>query len=212
MRKTKAEARQTRQQLLDAALEVFWREGVTRATLQQIAAEAGLTRGALYWHFKNKEDLFDALYEQKNRPFHQRFNENALHRGGNVLAYLRQNLLELFRLLETDPSQRKMCEIMHLKCERTAANQTVTEAAMRYHRISRSQISAALEHGRAQGDLPADTDTELAGIYLESTLIGLIYTWIDEPERFRLSAAAGPVLDAALDALAGGRFGGKAAA
>lgn len=54
MRKTKTEAQKTRQHLLDAALEVFWRDGVTRASLQAIAQEAGVTRGALYWHFKNK--------------------------------------------------------------------------------------------------------------------------------------------------------------
>ena len=47
MRKTKIEANKTRQHLLNAALEVFWREGVTRASLQAIAQQAGVTRGAL---------------------------------------------------------------------------------------------------------------------------------------------------------------------
>ena len=62
MRKTKLEAEKTRQHLLDAALEVFWRKGVTSASLQEIAEEAGVTRGALYWHFANKEALFEALF------------------------------------------------------------------------------------------------------------------------------------------------------
>lgn len=52
MRKTKAESQKTRQHLLNAALEVFHKQGVTRATLQEIAQEAGVTRGALYWHFR----------------------------------------------------------------------------------------------------------------------------------------------------------------
>ena len=65
MRKTKIEANKTRQHLLNAALEVFWREGVTRASLQAIAQQAGVTRGALYWHFKNKEDLFESMIEQQ---------------------------------------------------------------------------------------------------------------------------------------------------
>ena len=69
MRKTKTEAQKTRQHLLDAALEVFWRDGVTRASLQAIAQEAGVTRGALYWHFKNKEDLFETLFEQQYADF-----------------------------------------------------------------------------------------------------------------------------------------------
>lgn len=206
MKKTKTEAQQTRQQLLDAALEVFWREGVTRASLQQIAAEAGLTRGALYWHFKNKEELFETLLAQKNQPFDQRLNEAALRKSGDVLTYLRQSFLELFRILESDVAQRKLCEVMHLKCERTAANQIITETAMRYQRLMRSQAITALELSRSQGTLPEKTDMELASIYLESTLIGLVYTWIDQPERFALSAAAESVLDTAFQALQSGRF------
>lgn len=71
MRKTKAEAEKTRQDLLDAALEIFYHNGVTNTSLQAIAEQAGVTRGALYWHFKNKEDLFDALFERHFSPFMQ---------------------------------------------------------------------------------------------------------------------------------------------
>ena len=42
---------------------MFYREGVARATLEQIAREAGVTRGALYWHFNNKVDILDALFQ-----------------------------------------------------------------------------------------------------------------------------------------------------
>ena len=58
MRKTKEEAYQIRCNLLDAALTVFYERGVAQASLDEIAKAAGVTRGALYWHFKNKEDLF----------------------------------------------------------------------------------------------------------------------------------------------------------
>ena len=56
MRKTKQEALQTRNNLLEAALIVFYDRGVAQASLDEIAKTAGVTRGALYWHFKNKED------------------------------------------------------------------------------------------------------------------------------------------------------------
>ena len=62
MRKTKEEAYQTRCNLLVAALSVFYERGVAQASLDEIAKAAGVTRGALYWHFKNKEDLFEALF------------------------------------------------------------------------------------------------------------------------------------------------------
>ena len=69
MRKTKTEAQKTRQHLLDAALEVFWRDGVTRASLQAIAQEAGVTRGALYWHFKTRKICLKRCLNSNMRIF-----------------------------------------------------------------------------------------------------------------------------------------------
>lgn len=56
MRKTKAEAQKTREQLLQSTLDTFFLHGVAKTPLQAIARNAGVTRGALYWHFKNKEN------------------------------------------------------------------------------------------------------------------------------------------------------------
>lgn len=63
MKRTKAQALQTREHLMLAALDVFHHHGVSRASLNEIAQAAGMTRGALYWHFKNKEALFEALFQ-----------------------------------------------------------------------------------------------------------------------------------------------------
>ena len=57
----------TQAKLLVAAQEVFTRDGFANARLEQIAAEAGYTRGAIYAHYKSKEDLFLALFEQRMR-------------------------------------------------------------------------------------------------------------------------------------------------
>jgi TetR/AcrR family transcriptional regulator len=54
----------TREAMLEAALRVFARSGVSAATMEDIAAEAGISRGALSWHFHSKEDLLRAVVEQ----------------------------------------------------------------------------------------------------------------------------------------------------
>ena len=59
-RRTKEDAEATRNKLLDAAAEVFFAKGVAGASLSEVAQAAGLTRGAIYWHLKDKVDLFDA--------------------------------------------------------------------------------------------------------------------------------------------------------
>ena len=61
VRRTKEDAQETRNRILDAAVEVFNRQGVAQTSLNDIAAEAGVTRGAIYWHFANKVALFDAM-------------------------------------------------------------------------------------------------------------------------------------------------------
>lgn len=196
MRKTKTEAQKTRQHLLDAALEVFWRDGVTRASLQAIAQEAGVTRGALYWHFKNKEDLFETLFEQQYADFFAAFNDQTLRDNQDVWTHLQHNLTAMFETLATRESKHKFCNMMFSKCEQTAGNETITELACRYHRLFQKQIAYALQLSREQGRLPENTDIELAAIYLESSLVGLIKIWIDEPERFDLIAKSKRVIAA----------------
>lgn len=51
-RKTKQEAQETRQHILDVALRLFSQQGVSSTSLGEIAKAAGVTRGAIYWHFK----------------------------------------------------------------------------------------------------------------------------------------------------------------
>ena len=60
VRRTKEDALETRKRILDAAVEVFNRLGVAQTSLNDVAKEAGVTRGAIYWHFTNKVAMFDA--------------------------------------------------------------------------------------------------------------------------------------------------------
>ena len=63
---TRAERKaRTREELLDAAMELFCRGGFHGTTLDQVAAAAGYTKGAVYSNFRSKEDLFFALYERR---------------------------------------------------------------------------------------------------------------------------------------------------
>ncbi len=95
MRRTKQESEATRQAILAAARRVFARCGVTRATLEHVAAEAGVTRGAIYWHFDNKTALFDAMRVQVSVPLVERtdYASLAIRRGDPLAAverFLRQ--------------------------------------------------------------------------------------------------------------------------
>ena len=204
MRKTKSEAEKTRQHLLDAALEVFWRKGVTSASLQEIAEEAGVTRGALYWHFANKEALFEALFVRQQADFIAFFDERTLRESADVWEHTRQSLIAVCRAICEDARQYKFCSVMFLKCEQTESNRTITELVERYCRIFQTQIMQAMQLGQERGSLPAETYAAAAGIYLESCLVGLIKVWLDNPERFNLAEGAQRGLSACMASLQNG--------
>lgn len=68
-RVARAERRDSRQELLSAAADVFAERGFHDASIDEIAERAGYSKGAVYWHFASKEDLFLALAEERvDRP------------------------------------------------------------------------------------------------------------------------------------------------
>jgi AcrR family transcriptional regulator len=64
-RAARAQGREARDELLSAALRVFARRGYGQAGVDEIAAEAGYSKGALYWHFSGKEELLMALLDER---------------------------------------------------------------------------------------------------------------------------------------------------
>src|SRR4051794_15838065 len=55
----------TREKLLDAAAEVFAEKGYANSSMDDVAAAAGMTKGALYWNFDSKQALFHALLDER---------------------------------------------------------------------------------------------------------------------------------------------------
>ena len=71
-RPARAEGRDGREELLEAALRVFAERGYRDSSVDEIAERAGYSKGALYWHFSSKDDLFFALLEERiDRPWHE---------------------------------------------------------------------------------------------------------------------------------------------
>lgn len=117
-RRTKEEAQQTRQQIIDAARGVFHQHGVARATLEQVAKAAGLTRGAVYWHFKNKAELFFAIREDILDPLIGRVDAILLSDDyANPLDAIEAAIKTLFQTLDEEPVLRQVMEIMAVRCE-----------------------------------------------------------------------------------------------
>ena len=114
MRRTKEEAAVTRSTLLKAALAVFSAKGFAAATLEDVAKAAKVTRGAIYWHFKSKADLYNTLIQE----FSARgaaVVQQAIAEGGTLLEILRRVFVRQCALIEEDKEARAVMELALFK-------------------------------------------------------------------------------------------------
>lgn len=193
-RRTKAEAKATREALLDAAEEVFFDKGVARTSLEQIARHAGMTRGAVYWHFKNKADLFHALIDRVRMPFEELIDEvNDPTLIDSPLEALRLACHNGLARIEQPRVQRVHAILLH-RCEFFS---DINPLEMQ-NRIASECHEGMCEHFRQvheQGLLQPGLSPEIATRLLQSTLGGLFHDWLRDPEGFSLSVEGGEIID-----------------
>jgi TetR/AcrR family acrAB operon transcriptional repressor len=116
-RRTKEEAAATRDSILDAAERLFVEQGVSRTTLQHIATAAGVTRGAIYWHFDDKGALFNAMMERATLPLEAELQLLDQAESADPLDDLRNYVQAVLRRTVEDPGARRVFEIATLKVE-----------------------------------------------------------------------------------------------
>lgn len=191
-RKTREGAEQTRQNIIRAAREAFLVRGVSRTTMEHIAARANVTRGAIYWHFKNKICLFHAMREQVLLPLIDRMDDALLVEGAaNALTNIENFLHETIQVLDESVETRQVYEIMMIKCEYVDEfSDVLQQITSNCSEITR-KIALAYERARVRNELrdgldPADLaqDTNLF-------FIGLLHMWVKDINNrgFRKSAS-----------------------
>jgi TetR/AcrR family acrAB operon transcriptional repressor len=201
VRRTRDEALATREALLDAAERVFCASGVTRATLGDVASAAGVTRGAVYWHFRDKGELFGAMCSRATLPMQSRLEQAADGDGDDAIATLREVSVRALREIASDPRTRAVLEILLYKSERLTQT---TDGAPHVDEMDRQCVCAVeriILRAIAQGRLPADTDSNLAAHLLQAFFHGVIQLWLTHPEAFDLNAAARAMVETMLAGL-----------
>ncbi|EPD5147406.1 multidrug efflux transporter transcriptional repressor AcrR [Klebsiella pneumoniae] len=182
-RKTKQQARETRQLILDVALRLFSQQGVSSTSLATIAKAAGVTRGAIYWHFKNKSDLFNEIWELSDASISDLEIEYRAKFPNDPLSVIREILVYVLEATVTEERRRLMMEIIYHKCE-FVGEMTVVQQAQR-------QLSlASYEQCIAAKLLPANLLTRRAAVLMRSYLSGLMENWLFAPDSFDLHAEA----------------------
>jgi AcrR family transcriptional regulator len=159
MRRTKEDAEITRQHLLKAGLKVFSEKGYAASRLSDVAEEAGVTRGAIYWHFKNKKELFIALFRENVDPFFDVIG-SILEEKIEPLMKLRKLMTEIFEKIECSADFRanQELEFSNRKVQEEIAElrEYMASRAEKFNIIFVKMIVAGQERGEIRKDIEAE--------------------------------------------------------
>ena len=188
MRKTKGEAEHTREAILDAAEQVFYDQGVAGASLEEIARVAGVTRGAVYWHFDNKLHIFDAIGERAILPHEEaiRWLEQTAH--DDPLTALEQCVTSSFAAFGQDERARIRLTVQLLRCDYVGdmAPALAGHAAL-IHRLG-ARFTRYFCDKLAPGDRAPDCQPEVVAKAFVGMLHGTLMLWLRSPAEFPLDS------------------------
>ena len=185
MRRTKEEAEQTRHDLLAAALAVFSRKGFEATTLNEIATQAEVTRGAIYHHFGSKEDLYLALMDDASAQGNKAIQQ-AIETGGTFLQIVNRIIVNTLSLLEDDVRFRQTMAL-------SLTHDIIPEMRQRRYQDAEqliAGISEAFKMGITQGELYPDLNPATAARALIGYQNGLALLWLSNRDAFSIKAHA----------------------
>ena len=201
-RKTKKEqALETRERLLDAAEDVFNENGVSRTALSDIAKAAGVTRGAIYWHFKNKSDLFSAMCERVRQPTRQLIENMADEQAEDPLDRLREGSRFCMQQIIDNPSYLKVFTILFHKCESLDDDDPIITYLKDWDTHILDSMEKVMRNAISRGHLPAELDIKVACLMMKVSFDGLLQNWLFMPDQFDLVETAARIHEACIHSM-----------
>jgi AcrR family transcriptional regulator len=187
MGRTKAEAEETRERILDVAELLFYRNGVKDTPLEQIAAEAGVTRGAIYWHFPDKCEIFRSLMARVDLPPEELIA--AVSQGGatDPLSLVERAAHHIIELLAGNERQQRVYSMV-LKLDIPEQAPEVRDHILSLKMRQRSHIGSLFFKAEDQGLIaPAWTAVTAERTFFWA-ITGLLYDWLMRGRSFDLVA------------------------
>lgn len=182
-------------------------QGVSRTSLQDIARRAGATRGAVYWHFKDKADLFNAMMERVTLPMEQCL---GLHDTrvvpeaappGHAIDQIRDATLDALQRIVNDEQTRRVFEVATHKVEYVEELQAVRQRHITIRNSFVSQIQQSMQTAAGEKNFALPVSPITAAHGLHSLISGLIQNWLLDPDDFDLLDTGRHALDVYLRGL-----------
>ncbi|UPA23346.1 TetR family transcriptional regulator [Shinella oryzae] len=186
MRRTKARAKETREQILLAAEKVFYEKGVAHASMEDVARAAGVTRGAIYWHFANRADLVLELYNSLPMPQEELIARELEAENADVFGVLERVGREWLELLASDEHRQRILSIL-LRCDHSGEFAAIAERQNDIDDEHMQALEAAFAKADGQGKLGGTWTPHSAASMLRWVIKGLCSEWLLFGRRFDLA-------------------------
>lgn len=176
------------------AIDCFARLGFQGTTIERIAREAGVTKGAVYYHFRDKDDLLFAAVTDRIGGFEGRVLE-AVGTEADALTRLRRVVDACF-FHATVSNHRRF--IITLMIEALDVHPRLSAEFRRILRRMRGFLAEVIRRGQEAGSFRSDVDPDVAAATLAGGIMGAEMQYYQDPERLDLRT----VLDALLEQMA----------
>jgi len=173
------------QVLINAAMDLFASYGYRGTSLARIARAAGVTKGALYWHFADKEEFFLAVVAKVLGEWNQAFNGSM---SASTSAQFRAEFLKMFdtmaALNEQNPWVSRLLLIITLESHKIGPR--VLRAMRKVNLDGFSNFRGVVVRGQELGEFDAALDTQWAATQIFSSYLGTAMLWYLHGARFDL--------------------------
>jgi len=185
MRRTKEDAEKTRRKIVEVALQLFSSNGYTNTTLAKIATEAGFSRGPIYWHFNNKDELFEAVLSFSQQPLSDLI-DTARGEREHPLSAIHGFAEQWLRLLVDNRWHRQSFEILLNKTELTATMERTLKRERKLTRDVVAVLTNLVAQAQQQQLISGRHNADQLGLLCYTHLMGITQTWLFSPRLFKL--------------------------
>ncbi len=183
------------QLILNAAIKVFAEQGFYKATISQVAREAGVADGTIYIYFKNKADILNNFFSHKTRLVFQRFREtveNADYAEDKLRNLIRRHLSEFQR-------DRNMAVVFQREAlqARYVADEYIKDITKMYLDI----LEEIIAQGQKEGRIRKNFQVGLVKRFILGAVNEVINTWVTAGGKYDLVSMADPLVELYLDGI-----------
>jgi TetR/AcrR family acrAB operon transcriptional repressor len=182
MRRTKEQSLAQRKVLLDCAEQIFYKKGFAHATLDEIAAKGGVTRGAIYVHFRSKAAIFEALFQRPGLTLSP-FDLPARPATARPMSWLAHELGVRLKRMLGSRSARRLYGIALADAESVRRNVALAARMQAAAANAEARIAEVLVDAVRCGEVDAALDVDASARFIYAALTGFFCRQLASGQR-----------------------------